>query len=90
MAEAYVLAGELRSCGNDYASAFARYEQRLRPLLKTKQASAPKFARAFAPKSAFGVGIRNLVSRALGLPGLADFLVRRDLRDDVEIPEYRL
>ena len=88
MAEAYVVAGELRSCGNDYSSAFACYEHRLMPFLKTKQASAAKFARAFAPKSALGVDVRNLVSRALALPGVGDFFVGRDLRDDVDIPDY--
>ena len=38
MAEAYVLAGELRNCGGDYGAAFARYEERLMPFLKRKQA----------------------------------------------------
>ncbi len=36
MAEAYVLAGELRNCGGDYGAAFARYQQRLMPLLKAQ------------------------------------------------------
>jgi 2-polyprenyl-6-methoxyphenol hydroxylase-like FAD-dependent oxidoreductase len=33
MAEAYVLAGELRHCGGDHAAAFTRYRERLMPLL---------------------------------------------------------
>ncbi len=33
MAEAYVLAGELRICGSDYAAAFVRYQERMMPFL---------------------------------------------------------
>ena len=44
MAEAYVLAGELRNCGGhgDHVAAFARYEDRMMPFLKRKQRSAAK------------------------------------------------
>ena len=49
MAEAYVLAGELRNCG-DHVAAFARYQERLMPFLRRKQASAARFASAFAPR----------------------------------------
>jgi 2-polyprenyl-6-methoxyphenol hydroxylase-like FAD-dependent oxidoreductase len=50
MAGAYVLAGELHSCGDDHRAAFARYEARMMPFLQRKQASAAKFARSFAPQ----------------------------------------
>ena len=65
MAEAYVLAGELHNCGGDYGAAFARYQQRLMPFLKRKQHSAAKFASSFAPKTAFGIAFRNLVTRLM-------------------------
>jgi hypothetical protein len=61
MAEAYILAGELRDCSSDYGAAFARYEQRLLPFLKRKQLSAVISASSIAPKSAFGIRFRNLV-----------------------------
>jgi 2-polyprenyl-6-methoxyphenol hydroxylase-like FAD-dependent oxidoreductase len=88
MAETYVLAGELRHCGGDHGAAFARYQERLMPLLKHKQASAAKFASSFAPKTAFGLAFRNVVSRLLRLPLLAEFLIGRDLRDDIKLPDY--
>ena len=88
MAEAYVLAGELRVCGGDHSAAFARYQERMMPLLKRKQKSAAKFASSFAPKSAFGIRFRNLVTRLMGLPFVADFFVGRDLRDIVALPDY--
>lgn len=88
MAEAYVLAGELRASGGDHRAAFARYEERLMPFLARKQAVAAKFAASFAPKSAFGLTFRNLVTRLLRLPFLAHFIIGRDLRDDLKLPDY--
>jgi 2-polyprenyl-6-methoxyphenol hydroxylase-like FAD-dependent oxidoreductase len=88
MAEAYVLAGELRGCGGDHTVAFARYEERMMPFLKRKQESAAKFASAFSPKTAFGITFRNLVSRLLRIPLVADFFIGRDLRDELKLPPY--
>jgi 2-polyprenyl-6-methoxyphenol hydroxylase-like FAD-dependent oxidoreductase len=88
MAEAYVLAGEFARAGGDHRTAFARYEERLMPFLKRKQESAAKFASSFAPKSSFGITFRNLVTRLLLIPFFADFFIGRDLRDNIEIPDY--
>jgi 2-polyprenyl-6-methoxyphenol hydroxylase-like FAD-dependent oxidoreductase len=89
MAEAYVLAGELRNCGGDYGAAFARYEQRLMPLLKRKQKSAAKFASSFAPKTAMGIAFRNLVTRLMvRLPFVVGFFLGREMRDQVEFSDY--
>jgi 2-polyprenyl-6-methoxyphenol hydroxylase-like FAD-dependent oxidoreductase len=89
MAEAYMLAGELRDCGGDYGAAFARYEQRLLPFLNRKQLSAAKSASSIAPKTAFGIWFRNLVVRLMRrLPFVADFFIGRELRDQVELPDY--
>jgi 2-polyprenyl-6-methoxyphenol hydroxylase-like FAD-dependent oxidoreductase len=89
MAEAYLLAGELRNCGGDSSAAFARYEQRLMPYLKRKQKSVAKSASSIAPKTAFGIWFRNLVMRLMPrLPFLVDFFIGRELRDQVELPNY--
>jgi 2-polyprenyl-6-methoxyphenol hydroxylase-like FAD-dependent oxidoreductase len=88
MAEAYVLAGELRNCGGDYGAAFARYQQRLMPFLKRKQQSAAKFASSFVPRTAFGIAFRNLVMRLMRLPFVVDFFIGRELRDQVQLPDY--
>ncbi len=77
MAEAYVLAGELQRCGDDHIAAFARYQERMMPFLKRKQESAAKFASSFAPKTAFGITFRNLVTRLLRIPFVADFFIGR-------------
>jgi 2-polyprenyl-6-methoxyphenol hydroxylase-like FAD-dependent oxidoreductase len=88
MAEAYVLAGELHDCGGDFRAAFARYEQRMMPFLKRKQELAANSASSFAPKSALGINFRNLVTRLLRLPFIADFFIGRLMHDDIELPDY--
>ncbi len=88
MAEAYVLAGELHASGGDFATAFARYEERLMPFLKTKQAGAAKFASSFAPRTWRGIAFRNQVTRLMGIPFLAEFALGRAVRDDIALPEY--
>ena len=88
MAEAYVLAGELNTCGGDYAAAFARYERRLQPLLKKKQQAAVQFASSFAPKTRLGIAFRNVMTRMMDLPFVAEFFIGRSLRDDIELPDY--
>jgi 2-polyprenyl-6-methoxyphenol hydroxylase-like FAD-dependent oxidoreductase len=90
MAEAYVLAGELHACGGDHVAALAGYQERMMPFLERKQESAAKFAYSFAPKSAFGIAFRNLVTRLLRVPFIADFFIGRDLRDDIDLPDYGL
>jgi 2-polyprenyl-6-methoxyphenol hydroxylase-like FAD-dependent oxidoreductase len=88
MAEAYVLAGEIRSCLGDHAAAFARYQERMMPFLKRKQALAARFASSFAPKTALGISVRNLVTRLFALPFVAEFLLGRALSDEIELPDY--
>ena len=88
IAEAYVLAGELHASGGDFAAAFARYEQRLMPFLARKQGSAAKFASSFAPRSSLGIHFRNVVTKLMGVPLVADYFVGRSLRDDIVLPDY--
>jgi len=88
IAEAYVLAGELHACGGDFHTAFARYEQRLMPFLRRKQASAATFASSFAPKTSLGLAFRNAVTKLMRVPYVADLFIGRELRDDLELPDY--
>lgn len=88
MTQAYVLAGELARAKGDHAQAFAHYEQRLRPFLARKQKAAEKFAAAFAPKTPFGVLVRNMVTRAMAIPLIAKIAIGDSLADRIELPEY--
>lgn len=89
MAEAYMLAGELRNCGGDHGAAFASYERRLLPFLRRKQRSVARSASSLAPKTAFGIRFRNLAVRLMRrLPFVVDFFIGRQLRDQVQLPDY--
>ncbi len=90
MVEAYAFAGELHCCAGDHATAFARYEALMMPFLRQKQESAAKFASSFAPRTAFGIRYRNLATRLMQFPFMADFLFARSLRDSIKLPDYGL
>lgn len=86
MTEAYVLAAELAAAKGDHRAAFAEYERRMMPFLERKQRSAERFASSFVPKTATGIGFRNLVTKLLGFGPVADWFIVRDLRDDIVLP----
>ena len=88
MAEAYVLAGELHRGGDDYAAAFREYEAKLRPFLVSKQQAALRMIGFFAPKTSWGMLLRNLATNLSGNPLLAKLFLGAALRDDFRLPEY--
>jgi len=86
--ESYVLAGELHDAGSDVAPAFARYEERLMPVLRAKQRFASKFAASFAPRTRAGIMVRDLTTQLLRIPLLADWAIGRSFRDALVLPQY--
>jgi 2-polyprenyl-6-methoxyphenol hydroxylase-like FAD-dependent oxidoreductase len=88
MTAAYILAGELHRAGVDYATAFARYQERFAPFVLQKQKSALRFAGIFAPKSKFSMLLRNRVLNLMKIPLVADLAAGRDLADNLTLPEY--
>ena len=88
MAGAYVLAGELSRCGDDHAGAFERYERLLRPVVEQKQKGALRLAGWFAPKTAFGLHVRNGLSRLAAAPGFSALLIGDMLASGIELPDY--
>ncbi|ORV49007.1 hypothetical protein AWC02_07950 [Mycolicibacter engbaekii] len=87
IAEAYVLAGELRRAGGDHRRAFETYEARLRPLIETKQSNAQQLLGFFATRTRFGLYFRNLAIRAMNLRMLTN-LFAGAVRDDFDLPDY--
>jgi 2-polyprenyl-6-methoxyphenol hydroxylase-like FAD-dependent oxidoreductase len=88
MTAAYVLAGELAKSRGQYADAFQRYEQLLRPYLAIKQRAAERFASAFVPRTPFGLWVRNAVMKAFAIPSLARMTFGRDIADQLTLPRY--
>lgn len=89
MTAAYVLAGELARAEGRYEEAFGNYEKLLRSYIVSKQRAASGLARAFAPKTRFGLFVRNLVVNACAIPGLARFAFGRDMIDRLALPTYQ-
>jgi 2-polyprenyl-6-methoxyphenol hydroxylase-like FAD-dependent oxidoreductase len=89
MAAAYVLAGELARANGQYQEAFARYEEILRPHIVEKQRTAQRLAKSFVPRTALGIWLRSLISRAFVIPGVADRFLVKSVTDGFVLPNYR-
>lgn len=87
MIEAYTLAAELART-DDYTEAFARYEERLAPLVRSKQDAAVGLGLAFAPKNRFQLFVRNTVLKMMGLPKVPELVMGRSFHDRVELPAF--
>ena len=57
------------------------------PFLRRKQAAAT-FASSFAPKTCFGITFRNVVTKLMRVPSIAELFIGRELREDIELPDY--
>jgi 2-polyprenyl-6-methoxyphenol hydroxylase-like FAD-dependent oxidoreductase len=88
MTAAYVLAGELGKAGHRHQLAFRNYENILRDFIETKQNGAARFASAFAPRTHWGLFLRNQVAKVFAIPGIARFSIGRDIVDNLELPDY--
>ena len=88
MISAYVLAGELMRAGGRHGQAFAGYEAVLRQFISAKQRGAEGFAGMFAPRTGWGLQLRNYTIKAFAIPGLAKLLVGRDIVDKLSLPAY--
>lgn len=90
LVEAYVLAGELARAGADVGTAFAAYEARLRDFIEGKQDGATRFISFFAAKTRLGIWLRDRAMRAFNIRPVGDLVMSRALRDDFELPDYRM
>ena len=87
MTAAYVMAGELAKARARHEAAFGNYEALLRSYVLSKQEGARRFA-AFAPKTKWGLFLRNQVIRAFAIPGLARLAIGSNIADNLELPDY--
>ena len=67
---------------------FGNYEMRLRAYISSKQKGAERFSTAFAPKTCWGLFLRNQVIKACAIPGLARLTFGRDIVDTLQLPDY--
>ena len=88
MTAAYVLAGELRRRDGTLDEAFQRYEELLKPFMAGKQKAAEQFASSFAPRTRWGITLRNQLTKAFALPYVAKLILGRTLLDHLQLPDY--
>jgi 2-polyprenyl-6-methoxyphenol hydroxylase-like FAD-dependent oxidoreductase len=88
MTAAYLLAGELCRCRGDYRAAFLAYEQRFAPFVSRKQKAALSFAGVFVPRSQVSIFFRNLIMRMMNWNLVANAVVRGDLADRLQLPDF--
>ena len=86
MVEAYILAAALRDAGNDHATAFRDYQNRLASLVRDKQDAAIGLGTAFAPRNRMQLLLRNAVFGLMGVPIVTRLAVGRSLRDPIHLP----
>jgi hypothetical protein len=56
--------------------------------MDAKQRGAERFAGAFAPKSHWGLFLRNQIVNAAAFPGFARIAFGRSIVDSLQLPEY--
>jgi 2-polyprenyl-6-methoxyphenol hydroxylase-like FAD-dependent oxidoreductase len=88
MTGAYILAGELAKASGRHLEGFANYERVLRTFIDAKQRGAERFAGAFAPKTWWGLFLRNQIIKATTIPGIAPLAFGRDIIDRLQLPDY--
>lgn len=87
MAGAYLLAESLRRFPGDHARAFAEYQLQFKPFVDRKQQAAARFADWFAPRTPFRLLVRNLATRAMGLPYIGGVIAARSFGDRLQLPD---
>lgn len=88
MVAAYVLAGEFVRVNTSPEKALKRYEALLRDFMVEKQNAAAKFATSFAPKTRWGLFLRNQITKAFAIPFVAKWALGSTLLDRIELPDY--
>jgi 2-polyprenyl-6-methoxyphenol hydroxylase-like FAD-dependent oxidoreductase len=88
MTAAYLLAGELGRCQGEYSTAFLAYEQQFAPFVSRKQNAALRFAGTFVPRSQVSILFRNLIMSLMNWTLVANAVVRSDLVDRLQLPDF--
>jgi 2-polyprenyl-6-methoxyphenol hydroxylase-like FAD-dependent oxidoreductase len=88
MIGAYVLAGELKQSGNTIDVALNAYHARLARFMAGKQDAARPVARAFVPRTAFGIWFRTQVAQLMNIGWIARAAFGQTLTDQIDLPDY--
>ena len=89
---AYVLAGEIVKCGNDYKEGLRMYEERMRPYVSKAQSLPPGAPAISNPQTKWGTAIFNGIMGLTSWSGLATLLEKLSSppAEDKSLPLYDL
>ncbi|WP_040773036.1 FAD-dependent monooxygenase [Nocardia pneumoniae] len=86
---AYVLAGEIAGHAADPERGLARYEEVLRPFVKTAQQLQPGGLHAMTPKTRFGIRAGHLVSKLMMSKAMRPVMMRMlSKTESYDLPDY--
>ncbi|HEX4705984.1 MAG TPA: FAD-dependent monooxygenase [Pseudonocardiaceae bacterium] len=86
---AYVLAGELAAAQGDYAVAFERYEEIMRPYVTHSQQLPPGGVGGYAPNSALTIRMRSVSMRMMSRWPMRPLIAKQFAKaDGIELPDY--
>lgn len=88
MIAAYVLAGELARNPGQPEVGLQHYERLLRGFIAEKQKAAAAFAHSFVPQTRLGLFLRNQITKAFAIPGIARRALGNTLLDRIDLPDY--
>ncbi len=88
MTEAYVLAGELHRFDGDFLAGFVAYAAQLQEYTRAKQEAAVGFKGFFAPRSEFGLFLREASIYLMRIPGMAKRLIGPGFSNNFVLPDY--
>ncbi|MFI9366213.1 FAD-dependent monooxygenase [Kitasatospora sp. NPDC053057] len=88
---AYLLAGELAAAAGDFTTAYARYEELMRPYVARAQELPPGGVQGYAPNSALMIRLRAASMRWMGRWPLRSILAAQFAKaGDIALPDYPL
>ncbi|MFH8383922.1 FAD-dependent monooxygenase [Kitasatospora sp. NPDC018058] len=87
----YLLAGELAAAAGDFAAAFARYEERMRPYVARAQELPPGGMNGYAPDTALMIRLRAASMRWMDRWPLRTIIAAQFAKaGDIALPDYPL
>ncbi|MCB1080703.1 MAG: FAD-dependent monooxygenase, partial [Chlamydiia bacterium] len=90
MAEAYILAHELKKTEGNYKQAFTEYENILRPVVEQKQKEAENFASSFVPQSKLVLWIYNVAVRFIHHPYVLKWVFKNLDTESIFTNDYKM
>lgn len=88
---AYVLAGELAAADGDHRTAFARYDEVLRPYVQQAMELPPGGVAGFAPRTALMIRLRAASMQSMTRWPMRQLMARQFAKaGDIALPDYRI